>query len=78
VEFEQDLLEPQLISLVDDDEKHLVVALLHGGKAFRMLAVQDLVKLDVIGVIQVVHGAFSFLPAPGGILAAGDGGLSII
>jgi hypothetical protein len=36
---------------VDGDEQHLVVAVLDGGKTFGMLAVQDFVELDVVGII---------------------------
>jgi hypothetical protein len=51
VELEDDLLEPQLICLVDDDKEHLVVALFEGRKTFGMLAIQDCIEFDVIGII---------------------------
>ena len=48
----QYLLEPQFIGLVDDDEEHLVV---RGGTlliALWCLCAQDLVQLQVVGVVH--------------------------
>jgi hypothetical protein len=53
VELENDLFEPKFVYLMDDDKKHLIVAFLYGGKAFRVLAVQDFFELDVVRVIKV-------------------------
>jgi hypothetical protein len=48
VELEQDLFEPKLIDLVDNDEQHFIVAFFERLKAFGMLAVQDFVELDIV------------------------------
>ena len=56
VQLEQDLLEPQLVGLVDDDEQHLVIAVLRRGETLWMLAVQDFIELDVVGIIEIGHG----------------------
>ena len=60
-ELVQDLLEPQLVGLVHDDEQHLVVRRLAAPQAFRPLAIEQPVELQVVGVIAVGclvrHGA---------------------
>jgi hypothetical protein len=55
VKLKEDLLEPEFIDLMDDDEKHLIVTFFQRLKAPGVLAVQDLIKFDIVGIIQVFH-----------------------
>lgn len=41
----------QLVDLMDDDKKHLIVARLRRFEAPGMPAVRELIKLDLVGVI---------------------------
>jgi hypothetical protein len=61
VKFEYDLLEPELIDLMDDNEEHLIVAFFRQPKTFRMLTVQYFIELDVVGIIKLIH---RFSPGP--------------
>ena len=63
VELEQDLLEPQLVGLVHDDEQHLVMRRPPGLLAFAGLQVEQLVELQ-IGC--VVDAWFGHSTSPGG------------
>jgi len=53
--FVQYLLEPKLVRLVDHDEEHFVVRLHAVLVALRGLGAQDLVQLQVIGIVDVGH-----------------------
>jgi hypothetical protein len=48
VKLKEDLLEPKLIDLMDNDEQHFVVAVLGQFKTLWMLAVQNLIELDIV------------------------------
>ena len=49
IELVQQLLEPELVHLVDDDEQHLVVL---GPRRARLLQRQQLVDLEIAGVCR--------------------------
>jgi hypothetical protein len=40
---------------MDDDEQHLIVSIFHLFETARMLAAQDRIEFDVIGIIEIVH-----------------------
>jgi hypothetical protein len=50
VELEQDLLEPQLVGLVHDNEQHLVMGRPAQPGAFGRLAGQQLIELQIVAV----------------------------
>ena len=56
VELVEDLLEPQLVRLVDDDEQQLVVGLAAVLAAHRLLARQQAIELQVVVVVQRLPG----------------------
>src|SRR5436190_9123723 len=66
IEFVQQLLEPQLVDLVNDDEQHLVV--LRSGRA-RLLQRQELVDLQVTRVSERGFVVVSGPPAGFGLIA---------
>jgi hypothetical protein len=49
-----DLLEPQFVCLMDDDEQHFI----RFQVAFGVLAVEELVEFEIIGVIKLVGHRF--------------------
>ena len=51
VELVQDLLEPQLVGLVHDDEQHLVVRRPAVPRALRLLGGEQPVELQIVGVV---------------------------
>jgi hypothetical protein len=57
IELKEDLLEPKLIDLMDDDEEHLIVAFFRRLETFRMLTVQDFIELYIVGIVEVVHNS---------------------
>ena len=59
VELPQDLFEPQLGSLMNDDEEHLVVSRPAMEGALQLLASEQPIELDVVGVVERTRG-FSF------------------
>ena len=61
LQLEQQLLEPQLIGLVDDDEQQLVV---HRGVRAELLHRQQLRDLQVRAVRQEIGGRLRQLPEP--------------
>ncbi len=50
VEFDQDLLEPQLVGLVDDDEQHLVMRRPPLPHAFGLLTGQQFIELQIVAI----------------------------
>src|SRR5205823_12688120 len=60
VEFPQDLFEPQLVSLMNDDEEHLVVCRPAVEGALHPLAAKQPIELDVVRVIERTAGLFFF------------------
>ena len=59
----EELLEPELVDLVDDDEEHLVML---GPVAERLLQLEELVHLEVGGVGQGIgRGAQKGFTCPG-------------
>src|SRR5205823_9015602 len=58
VEFPQDLFEPQLVSLMNDDEEHLVVCRPAGEGALHLLAAKQPIELDVVRVIERSAGLY--------------------
>ena len=59
VELPQDLFEPQLVSLMNDDEEHLVV----GRPAMEALCAagaEQPIELDVVRVVERTAGLFVF------------------
>jgi hypothetical protein len=58
INLEQDLLEPQLVGLVDDDEEHLIVSWDSLQLAFEGLSRKDFVELEVVGIVNFFcHGS---------------------
>src|SRR5262249_34015211 len=66
VELVEDLLEPELVGLVDDDEEHLVVGGLAVGRALGLLAREQPVELQVL---RVLDGRIGFAHVPDDKLA---------
>ena len=60
VELPQDLLEPQLGSLMNDDEEHLVVGRPAMEGALQLLASEQPIELDVVRVVKGTGGLFVF------------------
>ena len=58
VELPQDLLEPQLVGLMNDDEEHLVVGRPAMEGALQLLAAEQPIELDVVRVVERTGGAF--------------------
>ena len=56
VEFPEDLLEPQFVSLVDDDEQHLVVYRRSASGRGQLLAVQQPIELQIVRVVERLGG----------------------
>src|SRR5262245_14538853 len=56
VELVQDLLEPELVGLVHDDEQHLVVRRPAAPRALGLLRGEELVELEVVGVVDFTLG----------------------
>ncbi len=54
VKFMEDLLEPEFVGLVDDDEEHLIVDRSAPFGAFQVLSVEELVQLEVVRVVERV------------------------
>src|SRR3546814_17970279 len=48
----EDLLEPQLVGLVHDDEQHLVVRRPAAPRALRRLGAEQALELQVVGVVE--------------------------
>ena len=61
VEFPQDLFEPQLVSLMNDDEEHLVVCRPAVEGALHLRAAKQPIELDVVRVIESAGLFFSHL-----------------
>jgi hypothetical protein len=56
VELPEDLLEPKLVGLMDDDEEHLVVDRVPRLCALQVLGVEELVQPEITPVVEVgVH-----------------------
>jgi hypothetical protein len=51
IDFIQQLAEPELIGLVNDDKEHLVVRMDSQQIAFKLLGAQDLFQLKVIAIV---------------------------
>lgn len=63
----------QFADLMDDDKKHLIVARLRRFEAPGMLAVRELIELDLVGVIKVLHNSLLLRAAvPGGFSVRKD------
>ena len=60
VELPQDLLEPQLVGLMDDDEEHLVVGGPAMEGALHLLRSEQPIELDVVRVVERAAGFFVF------------------
>ena len=60
VELPQDLFEPQLVGLMNDDEEHLVVGRPAMEGALQLLASEQPIELDVVRVIKRTAGLFFF------------------
>ena len=60
VELPQDLFEPQLVSLMNDDEEHLVVGRPAMEGALQLLASEQPIELDVVRVVERTAGLFVF------------------
>ena len=60
VELPQDLLEPQLVGLMNDDEEHLVVGRPAMEGALHLLAAEQPIELDVVRVVERAAGLFVF------------------
>ena len=60
VELPQDLLEPQLVGLMNDDEEHLVVGRPAMEGALHLLASEQPIELDVVRVVERTAGLFFF------------------
>src|SRR5262249_12457676 len=56
VELVQNLLEPQLVGLVHDDEKHFIVRGPAVARALRLLGGEQRGKLEVTGIVQGALG----------------------
>jgi hypothetical protein len=56
VELVQDLLEPQLVGLVHDDEQHFVVRRPAAPRALGLLRAEKLVELEIVGVVGFAFG----------------------
>ena len=56
VELVQNLLEPQFVGLVHDDEQHLVVRGPAVAYALRRLRRQEIGQLQVVGVVEAACG----------------------
>jgi hypothetical protein len=56
VELVQDLLEPQLVGLVHDDEQHLVVRGPAMARALRRLRGQQAIEVEIVGVVGAGWG----------------------
>src|SRR5262249_56246060 len=56
VELVQNLLEPQFVGLVHDDEKHLIVRGPAVARALRLLGGEQRGKLEVTGIVQGALG----------------------
>src|SRR5262249_54562655 len=56
VELVQDLLEPELVGLVHDDKQHLVVRRPAAPRALGLLRGEELVELEVVGVVDFTLG----------------------
>ena len=56
IEFVEDLLEPQLVCLMDDDEQQLVVSRLAEPIALGLLTRQEPVEVQVVVVVQRLPG----------------------
>src|SRR5262249_8442145 len=56
VEFVQNLLEPQFVGLMHDDEKHFIVRGPAMARALRLLGGEQRGKLEVIGIVQGALG----------------------
>jgi uncharacterized protein (DUF169 family) len=48
---------------MDDDEQHLIIAIFHFFETARVLAVEDRIEFDVIGIIEIVHNIYLLLKA---------------
>jgi hypothetical protein len=59
VELPQDLLEPELVRLVDDDEEHLVVRRAAMQGALHLLGSEKPIELQVIRVVDGTARLFS-------------------
>ena len=53
-QLEQDLFEPQLVGLMDDDEQHLVVRRPPGQLALTLLAVEQPVELQMLAIAEAL------------------------
>src|SRR5262249_25788861 len=60
VELPQNLFAPQLISLMDDDEEHLVVGGPAMESALQLLGSEQPIELEVVRVIERSSGFFLF------------------
>lgn len=52
VKLVDDLLEPKLVCLMDNDEQHLIICPNAFLSAFRLLGIEYFIKLEVIAVVN--------------------------